>query len=143
MRRSSPGVVGRGRASVPSRFRGEAKALRGLRTNPRELAFGLLRTLPMDCPALEPPQLPPPLPARLAMPALTRPVATAPQIGNAAYILDDMSAWLSCNGALLANTSNHPPIHPHEADFPRAVPQEAGIRRGRAGHIEQNHCFRI
>ena len=63
--------------SLASRFRGEAKALCGLRTHPRELAFGLLRTLPMDCPTPEPAQLPPPLPARLAMPALTRPVATA------------------------------------------------------------------
>ena len=138
MRSSAPGVVGRDAAPVPSRFRGEAKALRGLRTHPRELAFGLSVTLPWDCPGGKTPKLPPASPARLVTPALTRPVATAPQIDDAPVVLDDLIALLRCKGVPFAHDSNHTPIHPHRAHLSPAAPQRPGsfaaklFERGRA-----------
>ena len=86
---SAPGTVGRGAALVPNPLRGRPKALRGLWAHPRELGFGLLRTPRMDCPALHPPPRPPPSPAHLATPVLTRPDATGSQVSIHPCIVDD------------------------------------------------------
>ena len=90
VRSSAPEVVGRGAASVPNRFRGEAKPLCGLWADPGELGFGLPARHPWTALEQNLQSFPPPSSAHLAMPALTRPFATAVHINDGPSLFDEL-----------------------------------------------------